>query len=309
MKWLEIQVTTSQEAEEAVTGILYDLGAGGVVIKNPNDVKELAQTSEWDYFDPSLLEEGEEVKISAYFLITTDIIDKVNFLKERIWELKSFGINVGNVKVEVSEVDEEDWADSWKKYYKPLKVGKRIVVRPLWEEYSPKEGEIVIDLDPGMAFGTGTHETTKMCLEFLEDIIKPGTVVFDVGCGSGILSIAASKLGASRVCGADVDEMAVKIARENVKLNGLENVEIFQSDLLKNFRGKADVIVANIIADAIIRLIPDVLPHIKEGGLFLASGIVKDRFEEVKERAEEFFEIIDMKEEKEWLSILMKEKG
>nr|WP_269077434.1 50S ribosomal protein L11 methyltransferase [Caldanaerobacter subterraneus] len=138
MKWLEIQVTTSQEAEEAVTGILYDLGAGGVVIKNPNDVKELAQTSEWDYFDPSLLEEGEEVKISAYFLITTDITDKVNFLKERIWELKSFGINVGNVKVEVSEVDEEDWADSWKKYYKPLKVGKRIVVRPLWEEYSLK---------------------------------------------------------------------------------------------------------------------------------------------------------------------------
>ncbi|AAM24213.1 ribosomal protein L11 methyltransferase [Caldanaerobacter subterraneus subsp. tengcongensis MB4] len=309
MKWLEIQVTTSQEAEEAVTGILYDLGAGGVVIKNPNDVKELAQTSEWDYFDPSLLEEGEEVKISAYFLITTDITDKVNFLKERIWELKSFGINVGNVKVEVSEVDEEDWADSWKKYYKPLKVGKRIVVRPLWEEYSPKEGEIVIDLDPGMAFGTGTHETTKMCLQFLEDIVKPGAIVFDVGCGSGILSIAASKLGASYVYGADVDEMAVKIARENVKLNGLENVEIFQSDLLKNFRGKADVIVANIIADAIIRLIPDVLPHLKEEGLFLASGIIKDRFEEVKERAEEFFEIIDMKEEKEWLSILMKKKG
>ncbi|MDI3519571.1 MAG: ribosomal protein methyltransferase [Caldanaerobacter sp.] len=309
MKWLEIQVTTSQEAEEAVTGILYDLGAGGVVIKNPNDVKELAQTSEWDYFDPSLLEEGEEVKISAYFPITADITDKVTFLKERILELKSFGINVGNVKVEVSEVDEEDWADSWKQYYKPLKVGKRIVIRPLWEEYSPKGEEIVIDLDPGMAFGTGTHETTKMCLEFLEDIIKSGAVVFDVGCGSGILSIAASKLGASRVYGADVDEMAVKIARENVKLNGLENVEIFQSDLLKNFRGEADVIVANIIADAIIRLIPDVLPHLKEEGLFLASGIIKDRFEEVKERAEEFFEIIDMKEEKEWLSILMKEKG
>jgi ribosomal protein L11 methyltransferase len=309
MKWMEIQVITSQEAEEAVTAILYDLGANGVVIKNPNDIKELTQTGEWDYFEPYLLEESDEVKISAYFPITDDITDKINFLKERVYELKSFGINIGDVKVEISEIDEKNWEDSWKKYYKPLKVGKRIVVRPIWEEYHPKEGEIVIDLDPGMAFGTGTHETTKMCLEFLEDIVKPGVVVFDVGCGSGILSIAAAKLGASRVYGADVDEMAVKIAKENVKLNELENVEIFQSDLLKNFRGKADIIVANIIADAIIKLIPDVSFHLEKEGLFLASGIIKDRFEEVKKIATEFFEIIEVKEEKEWLSILMKEKG
>ncbi|MBE3591677.1 MAG: 50S ribosomal protein L11 methyltransferase [Thermoanaerobacter sp.] len=308
MKWIEVQVTTSQEAEEAVSNIMHELGAGGVVIKNPNDVKLLAQSDNWDYFDPSLFEEGGNIKVFAYFPIVSDTIDKINILKDRILELKSFGIDIGNFDLKVSEVDESDWATNWKQYYKPLKIGKKIVIKPSWEEYVFKGEEIIIELDPGMAFGTGTHETTKMCLEFLEEIVVPERIVFDVGCGSGILSIASSKLGAKEVYAADIDEVSVEVARQNVELNNLQNVKVFKSDLLGEFRGKADIIVANIIADVIIRLSAEAPKYLKEEGLFLASGIIKSRKEEVLQKVEEFFEVLQIREEGEWCAILSRKK-
>jgi ribosomal protein L11 methyltransferase len=159
-----------------------------------------------------------------------------------------------------------------------------------------------------MAFGTGTHETTKMCLEFLEDIVMPESIVFDVGCGSGILSITSSKLGAKEVYAADIDEVSVEVARQNVELNNLQNVKVFKSDLLGEFRGKADIIVANIIADVIIRLSAEAPKYLKEEGLFLASGIIKSRKEEVLQKVEEFFEVLQIREEGEWCAILSRKK-
>ncbi|CAK9331674.1 50S ribosomal protein L11 methyltransferase [Thermoanaerobacter kivui] len=308
MKWIEVQVMTTQEAEEAVTNIMHELGAGGVVIKNPNDVKLLAQNDSWDYLDPSLFEENEAVKVFAYFPMASDTTDKINLLKERVVELKSFGIDIGNFEFKVSEVNEADWENNWKQYYKPLKVGEKIVIKPSWEEYNPEEGELIVELDPGMAFGTGTHETTKMCLEFLEKIIKQGDVVFDIGCGSGILSIASGKLGAKEVYAADIDDVSVEIARQNVELNNLQNVKVFKSNLLKEFVGKADVIVANIIADVIIKLSGEVPHYLQDKGLFLASGIIKSRKEEVVEKIQNFFEILKIKEEGEWCAILARKK-
>jgi ribosomal protein L11 methyltransferase len=308
MKWIEVQVTTTQEAEEAVTNIMHELGAGGVVIKNPNDVKLLAQSDNWDYIEPSLFEEEGNIKVFAHFPIASDTIDKINILKDRIVELKSFGIDIGNFDVKVSEVDEADWENNWKQYYKPLKIGKKIVIKPSWEEYVSQGEEIIIELDPGMAFGTGTHETTKMCLEFLEDIVMPESIVFDVGCGSGILSIASSKLGAKEVYAADIDEVSVEVARQNVELNNLQNVKVFKSDLLNEFDGKADIIVANIIADVIIKLSTEVPKYLKEEGLFLASGIIKSRKKEVLQKVEEFFEVLQIREEGEWCAILSRKK-
>ncbi|ADH60673.1 ribosomal protein L11 methyltransferase [Thermoanaerobacter mathranii subsp. mathranii str. A3] len=308
MKWIEVQVTTIQEAEEAVTNIMHELGAGGVVIKNPNDVKLLAQSDNWDYIEPSLFEEEGNIKVFAYFPIASDTIDKINILKDRIVELKSFGIDIGNFDLKVSEVDEEDWANNWKQYYKPLKIGKKIVIKPSWEEYVSQGEEIIIELDPGMAFGTGTHETTKMCLELLEEIVMPESIVFDIGCGSGILSIASGKLGAKEVYAADIDEVSVEVARQNVELNNLQNVKVFKSDLLNEFDGKADIIVANIIADVIIKLSTEVPKYLKEEGLFLASGIIKSRKKEVMEKIQPFFEILQIKEEGEWCTILSRKK-
>jgi ribosomal protein L11 methyltransferase len=182
------------------------------------------------------------------------------------------------------------------------------VIKPSWEEYVSQGEEIIIELDPGMAFGTGTHETTKMCLEFLEDIVMPESIVFDVGCGSGILSITSSKLGAKEVYAADIDEVSVEVARQNVELNNLQNVKVFKSDLLGEFRGKADIIVANIIADVIIRLSAEAPKYLKEEGLFLASGIIKSRKEEVLQKVEEFFEVLQIREEGEWCAILSRKK-
>ncbi|HHW56228.1 MAG TPA: 50S ribosomal protein L11 methyltransferase [Clostridia bacterium] len=308
MKWIEVQVTTSQEAEEAVTNIMYELGAGGVVIKNPNDVKMLAQSDNWDYFDPSLFEEEDNIRVFAYFPIVSDTTDKINILKDRIVELKSFGIDIGDFELKVSEVDEADWETNWKQYYKPLKIGKKIVIKPSWEEYISQGEETIIELDPGMAFGTGTHETTKMCLEFLEEIVNPESIVFDVGCGSGILSIASAKLGAKEVYAADVDEVSVEVAVQNAKLNNLHNVKVFKSDLLEKFEGKADIIVANIIADAIIKLSSKVPDYLKEKGLFLVSGIIKSRCEEILQEIEKFFEVLKIRKEGEWCAILSRKK-
>lgn len=308
MKWIEVQVSTTAEAEEAVTNIMHELGAGGVVINDPNDIKALTNESNWDYIEPSLYDDSNTVKISAYFPIVSDTTDKISLLRDRILELKNFNLDIGSFDLKVSEVDEADWENSWKQYYKPTKIGDKIVIKPTWEEYTPKCDEIVIELDPGMAFGTGTHETTRMCIEFLEKIINPGDVVFDVGCGSGILSIVSAKLGAKEVYAADIDDVAIKVAKDNSTLNNLKNVKIFKSDLLKDFYGKADVIVSNIIADIIIKIAKEVPNYLKNGGIFISSGIIRDRKNEVLDILNKNFEIIDIKEDGEWIAILSRKK-
>ncbi|MBQ4354370.1 MAG: 50S ribosomal protein L11 methyltransferase, partial [Clostridia bacterium] len=200
------------------------------------------------------------------------------FVKQRLTDL---GIEF---TITHDGVCEEDWADSWKQYYKPIKTGKRLVIVPVWETYEPDDGEIIVLMDPGMAFGTGTHETTRLCAGFVENYTKDGCTVLDVGCGSGILAIAAAKLGAGECFACDIDPVAVRVAVENTELNDTPNVKCAVSDLLKQ-TPKADggynVIVANIVADIIIRLAPDVGAYLAENGVFIVSGIIAERADEV----------------------------
>ena len=206
--------------------------------------------------------------------------------------------------MEYIKVNEEDWANNWKKYYKPTKIGKNIIVKPIWEEYEAN-GEMIIELDPGMAFGTGTHETTRMCVEALEENVKGDTTVFDIGTGSGILAIAAAKLGAKKVIGVDLDPVAVDSAKENVSFNDLNNIEILYGNLMDVVTGKADLVVANIIAEIIVVLAEDVKNFLVPGGLFITSGIIRERRELVETKLKEKgFKIKEVKEQGEWLCII-----
>ena len=219
------------------------------------------------------------------------------------------GLDLGEAKVEHELMYEKDWAETWKQYYKPVLVGERIVVKPIWEEYEPKNDELVVELDPGMAFGTGTHETTRMCIQALERYVKPETTVFDVGCGSGILAIAAAKLGAKLSVGVDLDPVAVESSKENVAHNKLDNIEILEGNLVEVIEGKADVVVANILAEIICILTDDVKRVLKQGGTFITSGIIHDRVEMVCEKLEATgFEVLEKNRDGEWNCIVAKLK-
>lgn len=303
LKWAEICVVTKEDMCDIVSSIFHDIGAKGVLIEDPALVNTYIKSGLWDYTDIPLSEVTGEVTIKAWLSEDEDLPQKIEQLKiclaHSIMAKDDYRISISNIK-------NEDWENNWKQYFHPEKIGKKIVVCPSWEKYEKKEDEIIIDLDPGMAFGTGTHPTTSMCIAFLEDIVKKEDIVFDVGTGSGILAIAAKKLGAKEVLAADFDNVAVKVAKENIEKNHLKDeIAIFQSDLLKNFSGKGDLIIANIIADIIIKLLPSIKNHLKEDGLFLASGIIEDRALDVINAVKEHG--LYVKEEKEkggWVALL-----
>lgn len=307
MKYIELQVITTTESSDAVSEILYSEGASGVLIEDPNDFNELNKDEKsWDYIEDSLIKSiGKGAKVKGFFPSGEFGEDGLKSIIDRIEKLEEFGLNKGKGTVTTREVSDEDWANAWKKYYKPVKVGERIVIKPTWEEYKIKANEIVIVLDPGMAFGTGTHETTIMCVKLLEKYIKDGSRVFDVGCGSGILGITAAKLGAERVVCVDIDEVSCRVSRENAEINKVaEKVDIRCGNLLNMVSGKADVIIANIIADIIISFSEDAMSFLKNEGIFISSGIISDRRDEVlrKLRAEGF-NVLEVLEMGEWCAI------
>ncbi|MDI6617412.1 MAG: 50S ribosomal protein L11 methyltransferase [Clostridiales bacterium] len=305
-KWMEITVITTTEAVDAVSEIICEQGANGVSIEDPKDIiNNNSKAGEWDYIDERLFTKNlEDVKIKGYLPDDKSVHQKIENIKNAVERLEDYGIKKGKGEISIKKVDETDWANSWKKYYKPLKIGDHIVIKPSWEKYTAKKDDIIIDLDPGMAFGTGTHETTRMCIGLLEKYIKNNSTVFDVGCGSGILSIASSKLGAVNVTGIDIDGVAVRVARENIRLNGAENIRILHGNLLDAVHGKADIIVANIIADAIIKISEIVPKFLKEGGVFISSGIISDRLSDTRDvLLNNGFKIIEIKEMGEWVAI------
>lgn len=309
--WIEIRVITKSEALEPISGIFYGLDCKGVAIEDPEDILGREQGPlTWDFVDLNILEhKGKAAVVKGYFSEEDNIEDVVQFVNEKVQEIRELGIDVGEGKVEVEKMHEEDWANNWKKYYKPTKIGNRIVVKPIWEEYEVSGDELVVELDPGMAFGTGTHETTRMCVEALEKHVKQDSVVFDIGTGSGILAIVASKLGAKHVVGVDLDPVAVDSAKENVEYNKVENIEILEGNLLNVVEGKADLVVANIIAEIICILVDDVKKVLNQGGLFITSGIIHDRREMVKEKLEqEGFEVTEVNIDGEWNCIVGKLK-
>lgn len=309
--WIEIRVITNSEALEPISGIFYGLDCKGVAIEDPQDILGREQGPlTWDFADINVLEhKGEFAVVKGYFSEEDNIEEIVSYIEEKLTEIKELGINIGEGKVEVEKMYEEDWANNWKKYYKPSKVGEKIVVKPIWEEYIAKQGELVVELDPGMAFGTGDHETTRMCIQALEKYVQKDSTVFDVGCGSGILAIAAAKLGAKHAVGVDLDPVAVESAKENVEYNHLDNIEILYGNLIEVIDGKADVVVANILAEIVCILTEDVSRVIKPGGYFITSGIIHERVEMVTDKLEECgFEVIKVNKEGEWNCIIAKLK-
>ncbi len=312
MKWAEITIKTTTEAVEAITNILYEQNVGGVSIEDPKDFKfQKKNEYDWDFVEEEIFNSGYDgVIIKTYITEERDVTEDVNLIKEKIQGLKEFGIDIGEAIVELSQVDEEDWANEWKNYYKPTKVGKNVVVKPTWEEYEEQSGDLIIELDPGMAFGTGTHETTTMCIQQLENYVKKDSKVFDIGCGSGILAIAAAKLGAKEVVAVDLDEVAVKVSKENIELNKVEDkVTALHGNLTEVINDKADIVVANIIADIIKILAKDVSNFMKEDAVFISSGIIHAKVDEVKESLiKNGFEIVEVQTLGEWNAIVSKLK-
>lgn len=309
--WIEVRVITKSEALEPVSGIFYSLDCKGVAIEDPEDILVREQGPlTWDFADINVLEhKGKVAVVKAYFAEEDNIEEILGYVNEKLVELKEMGIDLGEAKVEHEKMYEEDWANTWKQYYKPSKVGEKIVVKPIWEEYEEKEGELVVNLDPGMAFGTGTHETTRMCIQALEKYVKEESTVFDVGCGSGILAIAAAKLGAKLAVGVDLDPVAVESSIENVGYNNLNNIEILHGNLVEVIDGKADIVVANILAEIICILTDDVKRVMKDGGVFITSGIIHDRVDMVCEKLEATgFEVIEKNRDGEWNCIVAKLK-
>lgn len=309
--WIEVRVITKSEALEPISGIFYGLDCKGVAIEDPEDILGREQGPlTWDFADINVLEhKGKFVVVKGYFSEEDNIDEIIAYINKKVEEIKSLGIDVGEGKVEFEKMYEEDWANNWKKYYKPSKVGEKIVVKPIWEEYEVKDEELVVELDPGMAFGTGEHETTRMCIQALEKYVQKDSTVFDVGCGSGILAIAAAKLGAKLAVGVDLDPVAVESAKENVGFNNIDNIEILHGNLIEVIDGKADIVVANIIAEIICILTEDVSRVIKPNGYFITSGIIHDRVEMVTNKLEECgFEVVKVNKDGEWNCIIAKLK-
>lgn len=286
MKWSEISIHTTNEAVEPISNILHEAGASGVVIEDPFELTkeredqfgEIYQLNPDDYPD-------EGVIVKAYLPVNSFLGETVDAIKESINNLIIYDIDLGLNQVTISEVNEEEWATAWKKYYNPVKISERFTIVPTWEIYEPvSSDELIIELDPGMAFGTGTHPTTVMCIQALERTVLPGDRVIDVGTGSGVLSIAAAMLGAEDVRAYDLDEVAVTQAKLNIKLNKVSgNVQVSQNNLLDGVEEQsADVVVANILAEVILRFTETAARVIKPGGLFITSGIIQPKKDQVK---------------------------
>lgn len=305
MEWLEIAVSSPPAGVELVSEIFRELGVGGVVIEDPAVIHMYAARTHPEEWAVSPEVAKQEKPVVKAYLPVDDGLDRR--LEELFSALNRLGLNP-EAEVSTRAVREEDWASTWKQYYKPVHVGRRIVVRPSWEDYRAVEGELVIELDPGMAFGCGTHPTTSLCLKLLENYIRGGERIYDVGTGSGILAVAAAALGAGRVVAVDLDPVACRAAAENVARNRVEGmVRVVQGNLLDNLNGGADLVVANIIAGVIISLAPDAAAALVPGGFLIASGIIRHRAEEVRDALEEAgLTPWEQLEEGEWTAIVAK---
>ncbi|MFT8317555.1 MAG: 50S ribosomal protein L11 methyltransferase [Sporolactobacillus sp.] len=285
MKWSEICIHTTEEAIEPITNILYEAGAGGVVIEDSMDLAKDGSTEAGATYqlDPNDYP-NEGVNVKAYLPVNSFLGETVAEMKQALANLIQYDIHLEPDCLSISERNEEEWATAWKKYYKPVAIGKEFIITPTWIDYQePVAERKIIELDPGMAFGTGTHPTTVLCIEALESVITTDVRVLDIGTGTGVLAIAAAKLGAESVLGVDLDEVAVQSAKLNVKLNKVQDrVLIRRNDLIKSLKPGYDVIVGNLLAELVIRLaaaqVDDLL---NPGGKLIVSGIIRTKKDQV----------------------------
>ena len=307
MKGAEVSVVVAREAQDIVAQIRDQMGAQGVSIEDPQEVNACIDEGLWDFADIPRVPDGKNVKVLAWLPHDEQLDYRLERLGVRLKKMQEVdGLENGPCTVGWRTVQDEDWADEWKRYFHVDKVGEHLVIQPSWEEYTAQPDDIVLRLDPGAAFGTGTHPTTAMCLRALERLIRPAMRVFDVGTGSGVLAIAAAKLGAGEVVAADYDSTAVHVAAENLQENDVE-AKTMVSDLLQAFDDKADLVIANIIADIVIRLFTELDAHLAPGGTLLASGIIDEREADVREAAEaNGFTVVEAMHDKGWTAMLVK---
>lgn len=310
MKWIEVQVKTSSENEELVSELLYKYGATGLAIEDPNDIVAFSkEDKDWDFIDADLMNlDSEGILIKAYYDLEDGILDTIEMIKD---EIHRYPVQKGQKpygEISISEIDDQGWADNWKNFFRTIVINDKIIIKPSWEEYEEKPGDILIELDPGMAFGTGSHETTMMCTEALEEYVNQGDTVFDVGCGSGILAIVAGKLGAKDVIAIDLDETCVKVSKENVEKNNVSSiVDVKHGNLLDLIQGKADIVVANIIAEIIVDITKDLKDYLYDDGIFICSGIISEKKSMVEESLlSNNFKILQVKENNGWVCIISK---
>ena len=295
MKWLELTVSTTDDGADIVSARLSMLGINEVSVVQGHDAVERIMNETvkyWDYADDAALD--KEPAVQAYIAMVPEnegIADRVKGSMKELKELEpEIGISLGTLEVSAKEVDEEDWANNWKAYFKPIKVGDRLTVCPTWEDTDDSDGRAVLRIDPGMAFGTGNHHTTRMCLELIEKYLKKSDTVIDIGCGSGILSASAILMGAGEAVALDIDPVAAKVAAETAELNGIDIMKytVYTGDILTDeqikdavTKRKYDVVLANIVANVIIALAPLVPRLMHKDSVFIASGIIDERLDEV----------------------------
>ena len=304
-EWHQVKATVKLPQLDSLTAIMSMLN-NNLMIEDYSDID--LKTCYGDLIDESILNADKTVaSVSVFLPCERNYNEALDFIRTRC---ECEGIEA---KIEVVGVNEEDWANSWKEYYKPLHIGEKIVIVPAWERYEKKEHEVIVTMDPGMAFGTGTHETTRLVITLLERYTTKGCSVLDVGTGSGILAICASKLGAGKCYAYDIDPVAVRVAKDNIESNDCENIVCEQSDLLKSsekLTGGYDLITANIVADIIIRMTPDVGQFMHDKTILLASGIIAERAEDVVSCFENHgFEVVERVTDNGWCALAVKKKS
>lgn len=309
MDFLQITVLTTTQGSEIVSEQLIQAGSSGTMIEDRADVvMNQRPEGQWDIIDEAIaLRMGEDVRVSGYYPLGLSTGDALAEVRRRIDALSALdlGIDLGKLLIESAKVEDEDWAEYWKKSYVPFRLGRHMLVVPSWTSPEIMPDDKVIRIDPGMAFGTGTHETTGLCVQLVEAYVKHGDCVIDVGTGTGILAIAACHMGARSALAIDIDPVAVRVAAENIKINGLEaQIRTQHGDLLEAVDEQADVVIANIIADVIIMIAASVRAHIVDGGLFICSGIARERQQSVIDALNAAgYKDLDIRNQGEWAAI------
>ena len=310
MDWIELTVHTTTQGAEVVSEALMLSGATGTMVEDRADIPDPDKPNGyWEIIDPKLIDSlPEDVQVHAWFEPDATFQERLQALRSQLDMNRRLApeVDLGTLAIDTVNVKDEDWSEVWKQFYKPFRAGKSLVVKPTWEPYAPKPGDRVIEIDPGMAFGSGTPETTGMCLELLEEAVHGGERVIDVGTGSGILAIGAALLGAKDVLAIDIDPTAVKVARENVAHNHLEQtVTTLEGNLLEKVDAQCEVCVANIIADVICMFAAPLNDHIVPGGLFICSGIIKEREQDVTDALlAAHYTILDIRRKGEWVAMI-----
>ena len=301
MQWIETKIVFDHPdkdlAVELISDVFYDFGLQGVVVEDPRIKPE-------EGWPEDVIGRPDHYTVTGYFPSDNQIEKRCSILEKKMVQFKQ---QLGLIyRINYKELDEEDWAHSWKAYFRPQKIGRNMVVKPTWRDYRPNKGEVIIELDPGMAFGTGTHPTTAMCVAMIEAHLKKEDSFLDVGTGSGILLIAAAKLGAGNVCGIDHDQTALNVAAENLRLNGFKapDIRLICADLVEGIRQKYDIIAANILSHIILVLLEVIRRVLKPGGIFIGSGIVDKNEKQVADAMRNVgFEILEISSKDEWVAI------